>query len=275
MPTPDAPSLDTPLPETPFAADLRATVEAMYRLSPTHVPKTLMVCRCPVCMSGETLAAIIATPVRNLAPALVQEYSNSAHGTPTDSDDLNALLPRYLDLIAQDIEVNWSSVGADLQRFGDARGMPGFPAPGMAEEMDRYARALLMHFAALEVQGDEPIETAWSLLPSLLIGGWSIDTLSAALEDLFARPDLGRPALVWFLSDMARNLHNGRLDLWAFSRYGKAAAPGLAAWLNLLLASDAVTEIFTDPALLPEEAAVWIPPLTGLRGQITAEMLGG
>ncbi len=96
---------------------------------------------------AETKALIVATPVRDLSPDLICEYSNSAHGDPTDPDDLNALMPRYQDLIAQDIEVDWNSVGADLKRFGDARGtLAGFPAPGMAEELDRYARALILHF---------------------------------------------------------------------------------------------------------------------------------
>jgi hypothetical protein len=263
------------LPDTPFSADLSASVEALYRLAPTQVPKTLTVCPCPVCMSADTLAQIIASPVRDLPPDLICEYSNSAHGDPTDPDDLNALLPRYLDLIAQDIEVDWNSVGADLQRFGDARGkLAGFPAPGMEAEMDSYARALILHFGTLQVRDEDLCETPWKLLEILLIGGWPFATLAAALEDLFCLPDIGRPALVEFLTDIGCSLRDGRIELWALSRYRTEVAAGLADWLEQLLASDAFTDILTDPAL-PERAALWIPALAGLRGRLNAGMFGG
>ncbi|NJS40174.1 MAG: hypothetical protein HC783_15475 [Rhodobacteraceae bacterium] len=270
----DPPPLDAPLPETPFSADLRAALDAVYDLAPSHVPRTLVVCRCPVCMSGGTLAQILATPTRSLTPDLVREYTNSAHGDPTDPDDLNALLPRYLDLIAQDISVDWNSVGADLRRFGDARGnLPGFPAPGMGPVLDLYAQHLLGHFAALQVQGAEPIETPWSLLPFLVIGGWPVAPLTETLDGLFQRPDFGPAALVWFLEEMGRQVRDGRLDLWAFSRYRPEAAPALAAWLNRLLTSEAATAVMTDPSL-PENIAVWVAPLASLGGQITPAILG-
>jgi hypothetical protein len=263
------------LADTPYRDELVASVEALYGLAPTHVPKTLVVCSCPVCMTPETRATIVATPVRDLSPELIREYSNSAHGDPTDPDDLNALLPRYLDLIAQDIEVDWNSVGADLQRFGDVRGkLAGFPAPGMEAEMDRYARVLILHFGTLQVRDEDLCETPWKLLEILLIGGWPFATLAAALEDLFCLPDIGRPALVEFLTDIGCSLRDGRIELWALSRYRTEVAADLADWLEQLLASDAFTDILTDPAL-PERAALWIPALAGLRGRLNAGMFGG
>jgi hypothetical protein len=263
------------LPDTPFSTELAASVEALYRLAPSHAPKTLVVCQCPVCMTAETKAKIVATPVRDLPPELIQEYSNSAHGDPTDPDDLNALLPRYLDLIAQDIEVNWNSVGADLIRFGDARGkLAGFPAPSMEAELDRYARAFLLHFGTLQARDEDLCETPWMLLEILLIGGWAFATLTTALDELFRLPDLGRPALVEFLADIGGSFRDGRIELWALSRYRTEVAADLAAWLDQLLASGAFTDILTDPAL-PERAALWIPALAGLRGRLNAGMFGG
>lgn len=261
--------------DTHFLSDLRASVEALYRLAPDRVPVTLMVCHCPVCMTREIHAQFVATPVRDLSASQIQAYSNSAHGTPTNPDDLNALLPRYLDLIAQDVEVNWNSVGADLQRFGDARGtLPGFPAPGILAEMDRYARLLLLHFGARQAAGEDLCTTPWILVETLLIGGLRVETLSGALDELFLLPAIGRPALVWFLTDMGSSLRDGRLELWALSQYRTDVAADLAAWLERLLASDPVSDILTDPAL-PDDNAMWIPPLAGLRGRITAEMFGG
>ncbi|MGL4238177.1 hypothetical protein [Tabrizicola sp.] len=263
------------LPDTPFRQDLFATVEALYRLAPDRVPPTLMVCHCPCCMTRETLAEIVATPVRDLSSALIQEYSNSAHGDPTDPDDLLALLPRYLDLIAQDIEVDYNSVRADLKRFGDGRGIhPGFPPPAMVLLMDQYAHALLHHFAALQVMDVDAVETPWMLVEILVVGGWPVAAVTGPLDDLFARPDIGRGALIGFLVDMARSQRDGRLELWALAQYRREAAADLAAWLSPLLESDAVTEILTDPAL-PDEAQLWLPSLAGLKGRLTAEMLGG
>ncbi len=263
------------LPDTPFLSDLNASVQALYRLAPSHVPPTLMVCHCPVCMTHETLAQILASPVQDLHPELIRQYSNSAHGDPTDPADLNALLPRYLDLIAQDIEVDRNSVGADLKRFGDARGtLAGFPAPGMAEEMDRYARALILHFGTLQARDEDLCETPWMLLEVLLIGGWPFATLATALEELFRLPDIGRPALVEFLADIGGSVRDGRIELWALSRYRTEVAADLAAWLDRLLASDAFADILTDPAL-PERAALWVPALAGLRGRLNAGMFGG
>jgi hypothetical protein len=259
---------------SPFSSDLTASVAALYRLAPDHVPPTLMVCHCPVCMTPETKAVIVATPVRDLPPDLIREYSNSAHGDPVDPDDLNALLPRYLDLIAQDIEVNWTSVGADLKRFGDARGkLPGFPAAGMEGELDRYARLLLLHFGALQATGADPVETPWSLLQTLAIGGWDPATLTGALDELFALPDLGRPALVAFLTDLAGSLRDGVFVRWALMRYKAELAPQLSAWIADLLSSDAVTEVLSDPAL-PDGVQVWIGALAGIRGEKGRVLIG-
>lgn len=260
--------------DTAFLADLRASVEALYQLAPDQVPPTLMVCRCPVCMTGETLAQIVATPVRDLSPDLICEYTNSAHGVPVNPDDLTALLPRYLDLLAQDIEVDRNSVGADLKRFGEARhALPGFPPPGMPEALDRYARLLILHFGALQARDAEVCQTPWLLTEILLVGGWHVATLSAALDELFADPDIGRDALIGFLLDLARFQRDGRIDLWALSRYRTEAAADLAAFLNRLLASDAATKVLTDPHL-SDEARTWLPALGGLSGRITAEMFG-
>ncbi len=270
----DRPPPDAPLPETPFSAGLRSAISALYDLAPAHVPKTLLVCRCPVCMSEETLARIIATPVRDLAPDLIREYSNSAHGDPTDPDDLNALLPRYLDLIAQDQEVDWNSVGSDLKRFGDARGtLPGFPALGMEEEMNRIGRLLILHFGAMQAVSDDAVETPWSLLQLLLIGGWPPALLTDALEELFAHPKIGRAALIGFLADMGGSLKDGQLIRWALVRYRPDLKDGLALWIGGLLEAEATSDILTDPTL-PDDSQVWIAPLAGLRGRMTGSVIG-
>ncbi|MCU0829199.1 MAG: hypothetical protein MUE52_17860 [Tabrizicola sp.] len=112
------------------------------------------------------------------------------------------------------------------------------------------------------------------LLEILLIGGWPFATVAAALDELFQLPDIGRPALVEFLADIGGSFRDGRIELWALSRYRTEVAADLAAWLDRLLASDAFTDILTDP-VLPKRAALWVPALAGLRGQLNAGMFGG
>jgi hypothetical protein len=254
------------LPDTAFSADLAAAIAALYRLCPDHVPPGLMVCHCPVCMTPEDKARIVATPVRDLPPDLIREYTNSAHGTPDDPDDLVALLPRYLDLIAQDIEVDWTSVGADLRRFGEARAtLPGFPPPDLLVALDIYAAALIGQFGALQATGADSVQTPWMLTEVLIVGGWPVPTLTTALDRLFAHPTLGRAALAGFLEDLAHALRDGALVIWALHRHAPAAWPDLAAWLEGLLASDAVADILTDPSL-PADRQVWLSALIGLRG---------
>ena len=121
---------------TPFAEPLNAAVEALYAsFGEGHVSAQLEVCLCPVCMTEETRQQIIATPSRALTPALIAEYSNSAHGVPRDSDDLRLLLPRYLDLIAQDEMVDlarrWTvtiedELAGQLGSTNDAQAMADF-----------------------------------------------------------------------------------------------------------------------------------------------------
>lgn len=254
---------------SPFHDALRASVAALYSHAPDRVPKTLMVCRCPVCMTEATLASILATPVRTLEPDLIREYSNSAHGTPTDPDDLNALLPRYLDLIAQDIEVQWNPDEAALKRFGAARGrLSGFPAPAMGAELDRYARLLLLHFGTLQAGGTPTDQTLWSLVQTLAIGGWAPAVLTGALDDLLAQPSLGSPALDALLSELAGSLKDGRLLQTAVTRERPEAAPDLAAWVEALLASPAVQGRLAAADLPPGAAkrlaaALGQPPLSG------------
>lgn len=198
-------------------------------------------------------------PVRDLSPDLICEYSDSAHGDP----------------IAPDIEVNWTSVGADLRGLGDARGkLAVFPPPGMADELAAMCGGRSCISAPLQARDEDLYETSWILHGLLLSGGWPFATVAAALDDMFRQPGIGRPALAEFLADLCGSFRDGRIELWARSRCRTEVAADLAAWLVQILASDAVADIPTDHAL-PKRAAVWVPSLAGLRGQLNGGMSGG
>lgn len=260
--------------DSPFAADLNTSITALYDLAPARVSRRLQVCLCPVCMTVETRDQIIATPVRDLSPDLIQEYSSSAHGVPDDLDDLRAVLPRYLDLMAQDEEVDKNGVGADLLRFGQARDTcPAFPGPALAAAMDDWARAAILHFGWLQAGEQDFIETPLYLVETLLVGGWPVTPLTDAMDSLFALPDRGDAALAWVLHDLGARLRHGRLDFWALAQYRPDVAASLVDWLNGLLGRPQTARVLSDPALAPEIAAL-AAPLPSLAGQITPEMLG-
>lgn len=118
-------------------------VERIYRLVPSHVPDDLIVCFCNCCFDRPTYQELVATPVRALPSALLQEYSNSAHGVPP-VEDLLPLLPRYLELIAQGGVVNALSMGLELRRFGEAWLAEPERWPGeIRAALEDWARALI------------------------------------------------------------------------------------------------------------------------------------
>lgn len=109
-----------------------------------RVTHGLVVCTCPVCMSEETRREIIATPVAQLPVALIRAYSDSAHGVPANQGDMKALLPRYLELIAEGScpgEIGWEVA---LSRFGNGRAEAAWPEDESLL-LDRFLRASILH----------------------------------------------------------------------------------------------------------------------------------
>lgn len=91
--------------------ELQSIVEEAYGVfSRYHIEgRTITVCTCRVCCSEDDRAALITTPLRDISPRLLAEYTNSAH----DWDDgpvareMRYLLPRYLELIALGTIPGW------------------------------------------------------------------------------------------------------------------------------------------------------------------------
>ena len=82
-----------------MSPELRAVIENAYAVFGRfgNPGRALTVCHCPSCMSDETEAELLATPLRNIDAPLLAEYTNSAHGW---SDQIRYFLPRYFELIA-------------------------------------------------------------------------------------------------------------------------------------------------------------------------------
>ncbi|MGL5012557.1 MAG: hypothetical protein ACRC6I_22035 [Paracoccaceae bacterium] len=252
---------------TPHLAPLLATVDQIYARSPTRVPGTLQVCHCPVCMSAETLADIIATPVRDLTPFHLDEYRNSAHGVPTDPDDLRAMLPRYLDLIARDEWFDHLGVGADFLRFGDGRitHAPLFD-PATEALLNDWARLLILHTGMAEVTDNDTDYSITYLTEVLLVGGWPPPVVTPALDDLFATDPR---TLITFLRPLGLDsMNHGHFQFWALPRYRPEAIPPFRIWLNALLEAELTgTALNTlDPLTEP-----WAPAFLARAGNLTDE----
>jgi hypothetical protein len=257
------------MPATPYHADLMTTVQQLYARLPSRVPATLEVCHCDCCMTHEILAEITATPVRNLTRLHMDEYRNSAHGVPKNPDDLRAMLPRYLDMMARD---EWSDdfgVGVDLQRFGDGRiaHAPLFDAQTEAL-LNQWARLMILHTGAAEAMDQDTGYSLPYLTEVLLVGGWSVDVVTSALDDLFASPH-GLLAQELFVAPLGEDVGlKGHFHMWGLYNRRSEAIPEFAIWLNELLCRPAVQDWLVSPEIF---AKPWADPLFTLSGNITGE----
>jgi hypothetical protein len=257
------------MPDTPYHTDLMATVDKLYARLPARVPATLEACICPVCMTAETLADIIATPVRELTWDHLNEYRNSAHGVPVNPDDLRAMVPRYLDLIAQDTWNDGLGVGADLLRFGDGRMTH---APLFDPETDRllnlWARLVILHIGTAEAMNQETNYSLLGLIEVILVGGWPVAMVTQTLDELFSTA-CGPTAQGMFIECLAWTLpQKGRFDLWSLDRYRAEAIPAFATWLNNLLCAPAMQEWLLSPEIF---AQPWSDPMVTISGNITRQ----
>lgn len=238
---------------SPFSDKLWRAIGVAYGAAPPGLSGALEVCSCNCCMDEPTRQKIIKTPMNEMPGPLVQEYSNSAHGGPVNLDDLSAFLPRYLDLLAQGEPVDYSGVGAELLRFGDAVRAGGWPEPALWAAYQDWARAYVLHCGWLEAvgeggTGEGELESTIYLFEMLPAGGIPAACLTDALDALFALPDLGDMALAQFLAGLGSSATKRNPGLFALGYVPMAQRQQLADWLNQLLLADRVMEVLSNPA---------------------------
>ncbi|MDR7125856.1 hypothetical protein [Pseudotabrizicola sp. 4114] len=252
--------------QSPCLAPLQVVVESLYHHLPPQMPPMMEVCLCNICMLPAQLAQMIATPVRDMPAALVREYIDSAHGVPANPDDLRAILPRILDLMARGDDISTLGTHTELRRFGDARAVhPDLFDPHTLALLDDFARLMLLHTGWAEATGEPARDTPLTLTETLLVGGWPPATVTGSLDALFATAQ-GSGALTRLLTALGTSLQSeGHFDLWALATYRAEAIPALADWLNRLLLSPAVQTL-----LLPMDAedAPWAGALWAIAGDI-------
>src|SRR5687768_12641408 len=94
---------------------LRAAIDAAYQAFGRYgVGPQLEVCSC--CVSESAVAALVATPLRELPAELLCEFTDSAHGEGR-VEEVKYFLPRYFELLAQGEET--SHIGVSLKRLGE------------------------------------------------------------------------------------------------------------------------------------------------------------
>lgn len=240
---------------TPYGAALDEAVEAVYAVfGAGHVSTALETCACPVCMTEHTRQQIIATPTRLLSEGLIAAYSNSAHGVPDNLDDLRLMLPRYLELIAQDQMVDHVGVGTELLRFGDAvRRDPAVYTSAQWAALNTWARLVILHFAHAEAREDDNLHSPYGLFDTLLCGGWDVDVITAAFDEAFAAPQTGALTLLQFCRMMARHLlHKAEgvgVDWFGVRYVSPKVRAGVADWLNRPRFANAVLALSDIPDL--------------------------
>ncbi|MFV0475668.1 MAG: hypothetical protein ACK5MQ_15895 [Pikeienuella sp.] len=185
--------------QSPFSADLARLVDRAYALfGVDHVSTGLEVCMCNVCMSDETRREIIATPNRIMAPWMICEYTNSAHGLPVDVNDLRILLPRYMELLARGEAIcNMYSDDA-LWRFGEARLEEEFLSKEEIALVDKWGRALMLHYAWADATDQDTTVFLWEaarLMLSLALDG---AVVIEGIEAAFSQPDTGPVSIANF-----------------------------------------------------------------------------
>ncbi|MEZ5716693.1 MAG: hypothetical protein R3D85_17050 [Paracoccaceae bacterium] len=189
-------------------------------------------------------AEMIATPCDGMPVALIREYSNSAHGVPSNQDDLRALWPRYLELIAAGEEVDTLEIGVELSRFGQALASDaGVLSEAQAEAYADWGRCLL---SAWPVRGSLMSHEAALLYPlqMLIVGGIAPEALLPRMDDLLRDPQ----RMAAFAEAVAYDLDAvGRLDLYALKQAGGAAQAAFLAWMKADAMRDRLKELATDP----------------------------
>jgi hypothetical protein len=98
------------------------TVENAYRIFARYrIGKRLAVCHCPVCMTEEDEALLVATPLWAIPAPLLAEFTNSAHDTEAEgrpADELRHFLPRYFELLAAGEPPDHMGLEICLRRLG-------------------------------------------------------------------------------------------------------------------------------------------------------------
>lgn len=223
----------------PYVSPLKLAIERTYDcFSNYEISTQLEVCHCPVCMTEETRLAIIACRVRDVPVELILEYSNSAHGVPQNTGDLKAILPRYLDLIAQDEMVDHNGVGTELLRFGDAwRADPDLFSDIESEVYCECLLVLIQFYLWEDAHDGDKIWTAIAMIDTALAGGMPVQTLAVWLENCFANVDDGAKLFGEFCLSLQRivkwkKLPKVELDLFGSGYTDATVAAGLANWLN-------------------------------------------
>jgi len=169
----------------PKAALAAAVAEGWRAFGKGRLSRQLEVCTCNVCMTEDDRVAMIRTPVAEMPARLICEYTNAAHLVPENRDDLWALLPRYMELIAAGEAVDHLTIGTELRRFGLARAAGPALSAAQAAAYAEWARALL---AAWPVAPRDYKRDAALLYPMtmLLGGGIAMEELAPQMDALLA-----------------------------------------------------------------------------------------
>lgn len=225
-------------------------------------------------MTEETRQQIIKTPTDQLSADLISEYSNSAHGVPRDLEDLRLILPRYLDLMAQDEMVDDIGVGTELLRFGQAvQADRAVYTSAQWQALDDWAEQILWHYAYADFQELDNLHAPLGLIDTMMAGGWEAAHITGVMDAIFQHPKIGQGALAMFLRTNQQGM-NAKSDIPRLDWYGTGYASevtraGLANWFNSAALRDVLQALAMQPDADPNDQTFAAILLTA-QGRFTA-----
>ncbi|MEO0356947.1 MAG: hypothetical protein AAF386_01395 [Pseudomonadota bacterium] len=210
-------------------------------------------------MTEATRQKIIATPIRHLSVELIKEYSNSAHDVSGDQDDIKAMLPRYLDLVSKDEEVDYNGMGTELVRFGNViRTKPNWLTDAEQLAYCDWAQITLKAFVWEVAHDRDPMVYPLELAERFVCGGIQVARVLVWLDELLTDPQIGQGFLIHLcdhLTGRAKWKSDGPIKRNFYGlEYTDAAT--IAAWYTWLN-SDAWAARLVDldfGALSPDQA---------------------
>lgn len=196
-------------------------------------------------MTADQQRELSETPLREIPPWLIREYTNSAHGRPNNPDEFKYLLPRYFELMEQGecpSDLCWEVA---LDRIGDMRKdrlgltgrlrgffkrLAGARISAFSEEEDSFIERFLDEFLHETIAGTTPLVIDECLI-MMANAGSSLDGVVARIVG--DRSGLGaREIASLIVSDGGRALlKNGRLDSAHWNRC-EAAMQSVVAQLD-------------------------------------------
>ena len=135
---------------------------------------------------------------------------------------------------------------------------------------------MIGHFAWTDTQ-QGALYTPFGLLEILLCGGWRVDVVTQAMQDVFADEKIGKASLQSFAGAVMRTLNRRQqrigVDWFALGYCSVSVREAITDWINALAGSEEVVNLATDPAVQDQKGS--LQGFAGSAGQFDVALMPG